>query len=273
MNKLKEIVDQHHIWLNPLFIFLTTVTSALFSYEPSQNFQKLHSVKFAFYRTYQNFNIYLFIFCSGVLLIITIINSVNKKTILKLNHDLNKLERVNEKISENIKELFSGHLYKLSSPRLSFSTNERITLYIHNGDNYFVPFARYSANTKYGKPGRDIYPDNIGCIAKGWENKWHFCIFQDESEYVSENYEKYEMDEDTVNKLNMKSVLFAVIRIDDARRKPIGILVVESTNKNKYTERSIKSILNEHKEYIGEMVSVFIDFIPNPKVANAIEED
>ena len=65
-------------------------------------------------------------------------------------------------------------IYKFSINKADFSSEERVTLYIHNGGNLFIPFGRYSPNTKYAKSGRPTYPDNIGCISKGWENGWHF---------------------------------------------------------------------------------------------------
>ena len=267
-----NFVDKHHIWLNPLLIFLTTVSSAFLSIQPSQAFQKAHPVKTAVYTAYLKYNIFVFILCAILLLVITVINSRNNKTIKNLKRKLNRSERINGKISENTKELFSGYFYKLSNSKLSFTSNERITIYIHNGKDFFVPFARYSSNTKYGKPGRDLYPDNIGCISKGWENQWHFKIFENDDDFSKQNAEKYGMNEDVIDTLNMPSRLFAVVRIDSTDGKPIGIIVVESTDKEKYTERQIKSILKEHKEYVAEMIVTFGEFIPNPSLAATIEE-
>ena len=146
-------------------------------------------------------------------------------------------------------------------------------MYLHNGDNSFVPFARYSSNPNFSKPGRTLYPANAGCICRGWEDKWHFRTFENDAEMTMLSCDEYGMDQDVVDTLKMRSLLFAVARIDNNDREPIGVLVVESMDNSKYTERQIRNILYEHKEYLWEMISVLIGFIPTPRDASTIEED
>lgn len=148
--------------------------------------------------------------------------------------------------------------------------------YIHNGDNSFIPFGRYSLNPKYAKKGRPKYPDNQGCIAKGWENNWYFDNTfsnpdSNENEYLYKNKTTYSMDKAIVKRLKMKSTLFAVLRLD-VKSNPIAVVVVESTNSNKYNENQIKKILEDQKDYLAEMISNLEAYIPKPSNALTIEE-
>jgi len=273
-NKLSSIIDNHYYWLNPLFILLTTLSSALVTYTPKSDFQKLHPIRFAFYELYKKYDVLILVVSAVVLAIITIVNTKNQKTIKKIEEDLKKYREMEAKLSENIKELFSGYLYQLSKAELAFSPNERITIYIHNGYKHFIPFARYSLNATYSKSGRELYPDNCGCIAKGWNSEWFFYTFKapnDTEDYLRETQDCFSIDSNTLEKINMKSVLYAVMRIDTLSGKPIGLIVVESTDKNKYTERQIKRILEKQRKYLAEMILTFYNLIPAPHYAASIE--
>ncbi len=214
-----------------------------------------------------------------LLLCITIIEIANKKTIETLENDNEKYRMLSDTISENIKELFNGFLYRFATSKANFSPNERITLYIHNGEDLFIPFGRYSSNPKYGKPGRDSYPDNQGCIAQGWENKWYFDnSFSDPAasetslkSYIKENKDNYLMDRRTIIKLKMKATLLAVMRLD-VKDTPVAVVVVESISSSKYTEKQIKLFLREQQEYLAEMVVSLESYIPKPSNAIKIEE-
>lgn len=272
--KLSTLIDRHYYWVNPILICLTTVSSALITYTPEPSFQEIHPIRYAIYNIYQKYDVAIFVFSAIALAIITFINSKNQKTIKNLKEDLKKYRKIEEKLSENIKELFSGYLYQLSKAELAFSPHERITIYIHNGQNHFIPFARYSSNATYSKPGRDFYPDDCGCIAEGWNAEWFFYKFtsaNDSPDYVKETKERFSIDSKTLDKINMRSVLYAVMRIDTLNGKPIGLIVIESTNKNKYTERQLKRILDKQKGYLAEMILTFYDFIPTPQYAARIE--
>ncbi len=76
-----------------------------------------------------------------LLLVITVLNSINRKTLKKQSKELEEKNQIITKIASNIKELFDGYLYHFASKKLSFTSKDRITLYIHNGDNDFIPFA------------------------------------------------------------------------------------------------------------------------------------
>lgn len=144
-------LNKHHSWINPIIILFTTLSSAFLTYTFPNDFEMNHPIKFAFFNPVLNYIIYIFVFFALSLAIITFIDIKNKKTILKLEDEVEQFKSISETISENIKELFNGFLYKFSINIAKFSSSERVTLYIHNGENLFIPFGRYSPNTKFGE--------------------------------------------------------------------------------------------------------------------------
>jgi len=267
-------LNRHHFWINPALILLTTLSSAFLTYKFPENFQDLHPAKFAFFHPILEYIIPIFIILSILLTIIIIIDIKNKKTILSLEKENEQFKSISETISENIKELFNGFLYKFSINKAEFDSTERVTLYIHNGNNLFIPFGRYSPNTKFAKSGRPTYPDNIGCIAKGWENGWHFDndFPEEEKEYLVKNKDNYEMDKQVVKRLKMQSKLFAVLRLDNSEGKSKAVIVAESTESKKYTEKQIKTILEEQKEYLATIIDSLEQYIPKPSNASKLED-
>lgn len=268
-----KTINKNYYWISPLLIFTTTLSSAFLTYNFPKDFAKIHPARYQFFNPIIDNIILIFIISALLLSILTIIEIFNKKTIEKLESENEQYEIFSEKISENIKELFNGFLYSFANSKANFSTNERVTVYIHNGNNSFVPFGRYSANTKFAKTGRPIYPDSEGCIAKGWEEQWYFentLLSQNETEYLNTNETKYSMNKDIVKKLNMKSNLFAVLRLD-VKNTPIAVIVVESVDSTKYTEKQIKKFLEDQQDYLSEMIISLEKFIPKPSNAQLIE--
>ena len=274
-----KTVNKYYSYINPILIFTTTLASLFRTYSFPKNYATDHPVRYVLLNPIVE-NIIVIIFISAFLLLcVTIIEIANKRTIETLEEDNEKYRMLSNTISENIKELFNGFLYRFATSKADFTPTERITLYIHNGEDLFIPFGRYSSNPKYGKPGRDSYPDNQGCIAKGWENKWYFDnSFSDPvasraslKDYIKENKDRYLIDRRTIIKLKMKATLLAVMRLD-VKDTPVAVVVVESTYLNKYTENQIKLFLEEQQEYLAEMVVSLESYIPKPSNAIAIEE-
>lgn len=274
MDKFSKWLNKHYFWINPILILLTTISSAFLTYIFPNNFEKNHPIKYTIFSPILNYIVYIFIFFATALAIVTFFDIKNKKTIDKLEKELEQFKSISETISENIKELFNGFLYKFAINKAEFSSNERVTLYIHNGDKLFIPFGRYSPNTKYAKSGRTNYPDNIGCIAKGWEKGWHFdnSFPDDKEEYLSKNKDDYGMDKQIVKKLKMKSKLFAVLRLDNTDGKAKAVIVVESMQSDKYKESQIKKILIEQKEYLATIINSLEQYIPKPSNASRVED-
>jgi len=68
----------------------------------------------------------------------------------------------------------------------------------------------------------------------------------------------------------MKSNLFAVLRLD-VKNTPIAVIVVESVDSTKYTEKQIKKFLEDQQDYLSEMIISLEKFIPKPSNAQLIE--
>lgn len=265
---LKDKVDTHYIWANPLLIFLTTISSAFLTYDIDKQYAKLHPINYALLIKLFNVLPYLLGIFAVLLLIITIINSMNSQTIKKLNYELIDAKNLLEGISSNIKDMFDGYLYHFAIKKLGFTSDERITLYIHNGHNSFIPFSRFSTNTKFSHPGRPAYLDNQGVIASGWENGWCFDNEFTASNFLQRNKDVYNIPREISKRMKMKFNLIAVCRIElpDASR-PLGLIVVESLSAAKYSEGQIKLFLEEQKEYLATIITKFQSHIPKPSIA------
>jgi len=269
-------INEHHIWLNPLLVFITTLSSAFLTYQFPKKFATNHPARYELFKPIIAHITEIFVFSVLLIVLVSIIEFFNKKTIKKLEEENQKYEALSETISENIRELFNGFLYRFATSKANFTTSERVTLYIHNGNNTFIPFGRYSLNTKFAKSGRDSYPDNEGCISKGWEDKWHFDNSFSNPEthkhdYLQEQKQRYGIQIPVMKKLKMKSTLFAALRLD-IKDDAIAVIVVESTTMSKYTEKQIKKILEEQEVYLSEMITSLEKYIPKPSNAITVEE-
>lgn len=205
--------------------------------------------------------------CAGCLVLLSILHIFCRPTIKKLQKDLDDITGKNELIGENVKNVFDGYLFCLSK-KLGFGSQEknceRVTIYIHDGTNHFIPFGRYSANPSYNGPGRTTYPDKQGCIAKGWENGWHFeNNLGKGGQYEKNNQKKYSIDKETLDRIKMKSELYAVQRIDGKNGRKLAVIVVESTTKNRFEKNNLKKKIEEEMEYVADLIVKLEDHIPS----------
>ncbi len=226
---LKNLIDYHYFWLNPLLIAFITLSSVL--------------------------NYRLILITSSIsLAIISIFDLQDRKTKKTREEQLQNEKKKNEVISDNIKNLFDGYLYQLSNT-LGFGNKkeytERITLYIHDGINKFIPFGRFSQNPEFRKHGRPEYPDDQGCIAKSWQNGWCFDndFSTEEDQLFTKHKDEYKIPKETSRKFKMKSRLYAAGRINTQDSgNPLAILLVESTEKDRYDEDEIKKKIEDQKQ-------------------------
>lgn len=190
-----------------------------------------------------------------------------RPTIKALLHQLEVTSSKLGIISENVRNLFDGYLYKLSSQKLGFGeageNNERITIYIHDRTNKFIPFGRYSQNPTYKKAGRAQYPDHEGCIAKGWQNRWHFESSLTDRNYEKSNLEKYNISKPTLDGIKMKSKMYAVMRVDSTAGEQLAVIVVESTDSARFTEDFLKEKLEQECPFIAELITKLGEHIPS----------
>lgn len=265
---MKEKIDSYYIWLNPALIFITTLSSAFLTYNLDKSYEKKHPIEYALLVDLFSILPYIFGASALLLLLITIVNSLNLKNIKTLKDELDDAKNLLEGIAANIKDMFDGYLYHFAIKKLEFSPNERITLYIHNGHNSFIPFSRFSTNTRFSHPGRPSYADNQGVIASGWETGWCFDNDFTDVNFIQRNKDVYNISKDVSKRMKMKFKLIAVCRIElQDVSSPLGIVVVESLTHSKYSEAQIKLLLEEQKEYLATIITKFQAHIPKPSTA------
>jgi hypothetical protein len=130
-NRIYNFFDKHFFWINPLLTLFITLEAALFTYSPSANWIKQHPIR-CYILSYFIGNLTLLILLGLLVFFINIINFFRKKTITELNKKLNKYELTSKTITENIKSLFDGFLYKFATKKLNFTEQDRISLYIYD---------------------------------------------------------------------------------------------------------------------------------------------
>lgn len=205
------------------------------------------------------------------------IEAKSKPRIDRLVKELADAQEKNSIITERVRDLFDGYLYNLAN-KLGFGTQssncERVTLYIHDQDNNFIQCGRYSANPKYRSISRTSYPDGEGCIAKGWEEDWHFdakfpCPTADKSSYINYCLANYKIPRNTTRGINMKSRMYAVSSIKK-NGKPSAVIVVESEKANRFEEPVIKEVLTAQNEFLSHAIEELRSYIPKPSTAKSM---
>lgn len=262
---IKKHIDKSSRWLTPFLNFVIIVFSLLPSYNASSLIQQFPSfiAPLVFLSKYA----IVIVAVSAVLnMILSIFDSVFvRDTIKELQGNLLVERKKNEIIANNIKALFDGFLFHLSTGKLEFAGQEsRATLYIHDGVNKFIPFGRYSTNPQYSRPGRSEYPDDQGVIARGWQKGWYFDSNKSADDYVLYNNREYGMPTGVLRKVKMKSKLFGVKRIENLQGQPIALMLVESTHADQFVEADLKLKLAQEERVIAELITQLKEYIPLP---------
>ncbi|MDD9897833.1 MAG: hypothetical protein OXU45_02415, partial [Candidatus Melainabacteria bacterium] len=79
----------------------------------------------------------------------------------------NNLEMI-KYVSETIDTIADSALKGIGE-KLKLSTDERLSLYIHNDVSQFTIVGRYSPNKKYDRRNRATFCDEQGCIGNAWD--------------------------------------------------------------------------------------------------------
>ncbi len=206
----------------------------------------------------------LFILCFVLAGACSLFGIFTRKSICRLEKQLqSEREKVNL-IAENIEALINGLLLKLSE-RIGFSKGEpsRLTIYIHNENGHFISFGRYSPDPSYGGKGRNLLPDNKGCISQAWSAD----LCYEGNIGHRESQKKYHITKDEYEVQRMKAVFFAVKRIDTSNKKPLAVIVLESKTPNKFRETEIKAMFDKEEAYLAEIIGCLKNHIPNPQDA------
>ncbi len=143
-----------------------------------------------------------------------------------------------------------------------FTSSERLSIYKvyrkpnrkNISDDVFNIIGRYSPNSDFNDSSRRIYPANKGVIGEAYKNEKHYIENLPDYSTNPQKYkkiikEKYNMDENLVEHLNMKSRLYGayVLRDEDDVSNDI-ILVFESMQPK-------TSIMN--KEILDDIVELY----------------
>jgi len=198
------------------------------------------------------------------------LNSKNKK-LEKENLEVNSLkERINSVSEDSVSlqnQLSSLHTQLVTTwlkscfRNLKLTTNERVTIYYHV-DNHFYVLARHSQNPMFSVIHRQKFSVNHGVISKAWGHRE--CVDIDGCPLYSNepnDYKQYMKDtygykESSIETLAMKSCQFIAVAIVEADN-PVGVIVFESDNHNKFKAQKISQI----KKYCSDYQSYMVNFI------------
>jgi hypothetical protein len=155
---------------------------------------------------------------------------------------------------------------------LKFTTNERISVYKHEG-KAFVMLGRYSANPEFQKKGRKIYADNEGCIGQAYATGSFFKVFSDPgkewAEYLKEHI-ALGLKKKIIQKLTMKSRSYFVKALDDGKfGKRLAVVVFESTQLGILQPTELERKMDENEGYrISEALKILANTEPTPTLAS-----
>jgi hypothetical protein len=189
----------------------------------------------------------------------------HEKSLSQMEQRLHQAEATKALFVENAQAVCDGYLQDLARGPLGFGSqpenSERITLYVHDSEKHFRPVGRFSFNQSFIKRGRTRYPDSQGCIGRAWEHGWSFHILPDakskSDEWIAE-CTKLGVAKTTCEKLNMKSRLYCSCALRNGTSPtPSAVIVIESTDPERYTEEGLKKVLTEDRQsYIARLVEM-----------------
>lgn len=191
---------------------------------------------------------------------------------------LKRLDFVNQQIDM----VFKGYLALVARGQLKFAaggSQERISLYVFDKSGHFVLAARYSENPSWERPGRAKLPADRGIIGKAWQAGWVFDNnfpdpLEDFASYAEYCRQVYTYEWKVVHEMKMKSRLYCAMRVEDQSplHQKIGVVVIESTDCNRYTETELAAILKEHEgEFISSLMTNFGPSVARPSDSVELE--
>ena len=185
--------------------------------------------------------------------------------------------KLKEKSHENrwleYKEMMQGHLLQIAKGKLEFADNgkDRINIYVYDGESYFVRAGRFSYNPRYCTGGRQVYPEDEGCINRAWENGTYAVSLPDPrkdlEQYIKAHHDM-SLSKDTASQLRMKPRFYYGIRFSrDSDSHPLGVIVIESDMPNRFSEVKLSERLREDCLYISNITQRYIQDVPKLSIA------
>jgi hypothetical protein len=247
-------------WTLAPLTFATAISGAFLTYDWAEKAKQSPDAA-AIYRLADEWIGTVFFLAAFSAFIVSVIDRFRRPSV-------KKLERKVELIGDNFRTLCDGLLTDLCAKlQVSAGDDDRVSLYVHDGDAHFVLCGRFSPNPLRNRPGRPQYPDNQGCILHGWQNGWHFeNDLGNGNQYRSRTQNKYGINIPTLDLIKMQSKLFAAQRID-FQSKSVGLVVVESMRRDRFNEAGIQPTLQQFCGDYGELIARFREYIPIPSTA------
>jgi len=195
-----------------------------------------------------------------VSIVMTFLEKENLKTYETVSKELTFMTTKFENVKNEYFKLCSDHIREIFNDFFAQSNGcGRVSIYKHEGENFKL-LGRYSNNPTYNKPGRVIYPENEGFIAKGWENE-KFEIYgipkwtKNGSAWKTFISGKCNMSDENLRKIKMKSCSFYIYRFNNEdARNPHGIMVLEQIKKDQIPNLVIEKIIEDHEKQIKSLM-------------------
>lgn len=264
MNWILKKLDWANKWLNPLFLGIAGFLGTLWQQDFAGYLLSIFPERTGLHSLLRDYIPLLFAISFVIGGLFSFLRLFTQKTINKLENELMEEQHKISLIAENIETLVNGLLLRLSE-KIGFGKGEasRLTIYIHNNNGHFISFGRYTPDPAYRAKGRKLLPDNEGCISRAWSADWCYepnLSYRDAKKSYAVTREAYEPQ-------RMRSVFFAVKRIDASNKNPLAVLVVESKTHNRFQESLIKTTLDDEESYLAEIIDCLKDHIPDPQDA------
>ena len=214
---------------------------------------------------------WLFIACAILAFVVNLFLAFTSPSRFSMQSALIKQKTEIEAITDHVVFCLEGFIWE-QAKRAGFSVSgvSRISLYVHEpAKSRFFCLVRKSYNTKLEKKGRTFFADHEGCIAKGWEQDWHFDngFPEDDMDNAAYHKSEYGILKKTFNQLTMTSKLIAVKKVVDKNDRPIALIVVESTKSNAFVEADLKSALTIAATGCATLLMAWKDHLPTPSAA------
>ncbi len=273
--KIYKVVDW---FLDNKYIIINTIAAVLLSIS-------LFLIKIGFQN---NHSIYMIVcYSSGLILaIIGLIwtnfkqkkfKSTNEELINKNDKLAEEIDAANQIIYEQkvhtkqlLERIITNYLQKIFY--FDFSHKERVSLYFNGEDGNFYIAGRFSESPDYLLIKRFKFNDHQGCIGKAYTGEGSCYIANlkfdpDDPHYLDYLSTEYNISNEVVKALTMPSRCYFAQVIATPNRRRIGVMVFESTAKDKFN-----SYIRKIKLKITKEKSTLIHYINESKNAQLIME-
>lgn len=201
-------------------------------------------------------------------------NEALTKKFVSVENEKSRLIEERNFFKDNFNNTIKGYLSTFARNRLSFGkesnvekNNERISIFTYSDrEKKFTLQGRYSCNNSYDKSGRLFYPEGQGIISKAFQmDEYFYNEFPEpytnkngelNSEYIKKHCEDFSLTEDEVKDLTMKSCCMYgyAIKSDGEPKKNIGVVIVESTQKERFNKEDLDKIFETERKIIRNFI-------------------